>query len=427
MSESFIYFLWQYQYFDHHQLRTTDGDPIQILYPGFRNNHAGPDFTDARLLINNVEWVGTVEIHVNASDWFQHCHQHDPAYDNVILHLVWQADRIVQRTDGTVIPTLSLQDRTNPQLLSRFETLHTSADPIPCSGHWPQLSTLTIMSMLDQALPGRLERKAGDVLTILSQTRLDWEEATYQLLAVNLGFNVNAGPMHQLSRAVPLKILQKHRNALLQVEAMLFGVAGLLETGESDEYLDSLRREYRFLAAKYQMTDQQLPGHIWKWARLRPAGFPTLRIAQLAQLIVQTPSLFSLLTHTDDMSLLLTTLQVKPSTYWHTHYRFGKHTDKGAPSLGESSAVNILINSAAPLLAACAQHKQLPAYMDRAITLLEQLPAEKNTILDNWKKIGYTAGNAFDSQALIELYNRFCVPKKCLSCRIGARLVGQKT
>ncbi|OIN59017.1 DUF2851 family protein [Arsenicibacter rosenii] len=428
MSESFIYFLWQFQYFDHKQLCTTDGEPIQVLYPGFRNNHAGPDFTDARLLINEVEWVGTVEIHVKASDWFLHRHQQDAAYDTVILHLVWDADKTVQRTDGTVIPTLSLRDRTDPQLIFRYEALHTSGDLIPCSAHWPRLNTLTIISMLDQALLRRLERKAADVLAIVVHTKLDWEETTYQLLAVNLGFKINAGPMHQLSRAVPLKILQKHRNAPLQVEAMLFGVAGLLDDiAESDEYLDSLRREYRFLAVKYQLADKKLPTHIWKWARLRPAGFPTLRIAQLAQLVVQTPSLFSLLTSTDDISLLLSALQVKPSVYWQTHYRFGKKTEKGAPTLGGASAVNILINSASPLLAAYAQHKQASAYIDRAIALLEELPAEQNTILEIWQQIGYDARNALDSQALIELYNQYCIPKNCLRCRIGARLVGQKS
>ena len=433
MPEVFLYFVWQYHYFTTTKLTTTDGEMVQVLHPGFRNHNAGPDFTNARLLINEVEWVGTVEMHTRTSDWLAHRHQHDRAYDNVILHVVWQDDRLtsghrVDRANGTPLPTLELRPLTDPMLVDRYALLNDSPEEIPCASQFRSVSPLRVTSMLDKAMLQRLERKAAYVQTIAEQTQGDWEETAYRLLAVNMGFKVNAEPMAQLSQAVPLKAILKHRDVLLQVEAMLFGTAALLPADESqpemaDDYVTALQREYRFLSAKYDLTEKQLAAHTWKWGRLRPANFPTLRLAQLARLVTHHTSLFSLFVGTNDAERLLRSLQLTPSDYWQSHYRFGQPTEKGAPSLGESSAQNILINTVAPLLAAYAHHRGQPAYMDRAIDLLEQLPAEKNRLTEGWDTLGLGIRTAFDSQAAIELYNEFCSPKKCLSCQIGAALL----
>lgn len=428
MPESFIYFLWQYHYFDHTNLTTTDGEPIQVLHPGFRNPNAGPDFINARLLINDVEWHGTVEAHTKASDWLAHRHQNDRAYDNVILHIVWEADKVIARANGSPLPTLELQHRTDHTLQQRYALLTNDPGAIPCKEHWPSIRPLTITAMLDNALLQRLQRKASAVQTIYAEADSNWEETAYRLLSNNMGFKINAEPMSQLSRNVPLKALLKHRDTVFQLEAMLFGAAGLLEDlTQADAYTESLRREYRFLAAKYGFAKQQLPTHIWKWARLRPANFPTLRIAQLARLVSVGRSLFSLLTDTDEANSLVKTLQITPSDYWKNHYRFGKETAKGAPTLGQASAENIVINTAVPLLAAYAHHKEQPEYMDRALSLLEQLPAEHNHIADKWEDIGLSIQSAFDSQGSLELYNEFCQAKRCLNCQIGASIIGQNT
>ncbi|GAB3703701.1 DUF2851 family protein [Spirosoma flavus] len=428
MPESLLYFIWQFQYFAKTELRTTDGESIQILHPGFRNNNAGPDFTHARLLINNVEWVGNVEMHTRTSDWLAHGHQYDRAYDNVILHVVWQDDsavkgQSVKRTNGTVLPTLELQLRTEESLISRYQIFIDSRETIPCANLFRSVSPLRVTSMLDKAMMQRLERKAADVLTIVEQTNGDWEETTYRLLALSMGFRINAEPMSQLSRAIPLKVIRKHRDVLPQVEAMLFGAAGMLDEDETDEYVVMLRREYQFLAAKYELGSQQLEAHSWKWGRLRPANFPTLRIAQLARLLTYHVSLFSLFIETSDAATLLDELQVKPATYWQSHYRFGRSAEKTVATLGEHSAAVIIINAVAPLLAAYAQHRGEPAYIDRAITLLEQLQAEKNHLTQSWNALGLSVRTAFDSQAAIELHNEFCAVKKCLSCQIGAALI----
>ena len=428
MPESFLYFIWQYQYFNKTGLTSTDGEAIQVLHTGFRNHGAGPDFTHARLLINGVEWVGTVEMHRRTSDWLAHRHQHDRAYDNVILHVVWQDDRItngkqVDRANGTPLPTLELSSLTETDLLTRFYALNESEDTIPCAGQFRSVSPLRITSMLDKSMLQRLERKAADVRQLVEQTKGDWEETTYRLLAANLGFKINAEPMAQLSRTVPLKAILKHRDGLVQVEAMLFGTAGLLDTDEPDEYQRNLQREYRFMATKYALADKQVTAQAWKWGRLRPPNFPTIRLAQFARLVTHQASLFSLFVGTTDTERLLSALQVQPSLYWRSHYRFGKKAEHDVPALGLESAQNIVINTAVPLLAAYAHHRGEPAYIDRAIALLEQLPAEKNRLIRNWHSLGLGIRTAFDSQAAIELHNEFCAVKKCLNCQIGASLL----
>lgn len=431
MSEAFLYFLWQYQYFTKLDLTTTDGDPVQVLHPGFRNHDAGPDFFNARLLINEVEWGGTVEMHTKTSDWLAHRHQQDRAYDNVILHVVWQDDRAttgrrVDRANGTPLPTIELYPLTDPVIIDRYTLLSDSSDAIPCAGQFRSVQPLRLTSMLDRAMLQRLERKASGVQVVFETTGGDWEETAYRVLAVNMGFKVNAEPMAQLSRALPLKAMLKHRDVLPQVEAMLFGTAGLLDAIDNpDEYALGLQREYRFLSVKYGLSDKQITTHAWKWGRLRPANFPTLRLAQLARLVTQHASLFSLFVGTDQASTLLRSLQLTPSDYWQSHYRFGQATEKAVPALGPNSAGNIIINTVVPLLAAYAHHRGQPAYIDRAIALLEQLPAEKNRLTDSWDALGLGVRTAFDSQASIELYNEFCSVKKCLSCQIGAGIIKQ--
>jgi hypothetical protein len=435
VPESFLYFIWQFQYFnltDRAELLTTDGESVQVLYSGYRNAHAGPDFTDARLLIGGVEWVGTVEAHTKTSDWLAHRHQHDRAYDNVILHIVWHDDRPHQRLlrhDGSPLPLLELKPLTDSLLVDRYGALADAPQPIPCASQFRMVKPLRITAMLDKALLQRLERKAGGVKTIFDEANQDWDETAYRLLAIGLGAKVNAGPMEQLARALPLKVLLKHRNTPLQLEAMLFGTAGLLvEDPETpDSYQETLRREYRFLGAKYGLIDRQLPAHIWKWARLRPTGFPTLRLAQLAQLLTQTGSLSALLLQSDTAPALVSALRVTPSVYWKNHYRFGKPASATvAARLGRGTAEGLLINAAVPLLAAYAHHRDRPAYLDRAVTLLEQLPPELNHLTRQWSALGLSVGTAFDSQASIELYNGFCQPKHCLRCQIGAALVRPK-
>lgn len=426
MQEAFLHFIWQFGYFNRHNLFTTDGEPIQILHPGYLNTDAGPDFSQARIQIGQLEWVGNVEIHLNSADWQAHGHHLDEAYDHVILHVVWKHEQDIYRKDLTHIPTLVLADKTSADLLTRYQYFTTNTEEIPCAAQFPEVKSLYKIQALENALMQRLDRKAGFVKNLLQQNKYDWEETTYQLLASNMGFKLNSEAFLQLAQAVPLKLLHKHSDQLLPMEALLFGQAGFLDKAPADDYYKHLQKEYAFLAHKYNLQSAKLPSHLWKFLRLRPANFPTLRIAHLAALIQAHKNLFSLFIHTDSPKAFVQLLQLQTSDYWRAHYTFGNPSSPAAV-LGKESKENILINTVVPLMVCYAREKGNDAYIDRALRLLEELPAENNRITRIWKNLSLSIGHAYDAQGSIELYNQFCTHKKCLSCPVGVSLLKPAT
>lgn len=422
--EAFLHYLWQFQQFNPTDLRAESGEVVQVLYPGWLNPHAGADFQEARLLLDDVEWVGTVEIHRRSSDWFGHNHQTDGAYENVVLHVVWQHDAPVTRRDGTLIPTLSLAPRTDLALLGRYQSLLDARDPIPCTPQFGRASELAKLSMLDRALMQRLQSKAETVTQIFRKTENDWEETAWQVLARAFGFKLNAEPMERLAQALPLKLLQKHRGNVLQLEALLFGTAGLLPGAEAaDDYAARLRVEFEFLQKKYSLANPPLGEHEWKFLRLRPAGFPTVRLAQLAALLNHHPHFFALLTQTDSAETLRNALNRRQSDYWQRHYVWGKPAAKPVPDLGAEALHSVLINAAVPLLAAYARERDQPQFLAKAIQFLEESPAEKNSVTAEWRALGLRVKSAFDSQGALEWYARFCTPRQCFRCNVGAALL----
>jgi hypothetical protein len=281
--------------------------------------------------------------------------------------------------------------------------------------------------MLDKVLMKRLQDKSLIVSYFLEENKQDWEETTYQLLAKNFGFKLNAEPFLSLSKNLPLKILQKHRDNLGQIEALIFGVAGFLkdENNETawDDYRKNLRKEFQFLASKYQLQDKILGQHEWKYLRLRPANFPTVRLAQFARFIHENANLFSVLIHLENVKSLANILKVKQSEYWTEHYVFGKKTEGKVPTLGNASVENVVINTVVPLLVAYANQKDNRDYLEKAIRLLEEISAEENNITKHWQSMGLKIKSAFDSQASIEWYNHFCLAKKCLECNVGVDIL----
>lgn len=422
MQEAFLHYLWQTQRFLTTNLQTTDGDSIRVTKRGFLNSDAGPDFLNARLQIGQVAWAGNVEIHINASDWLTHHHETDRAYDNVILHVVWKADKDIYRPDNSKIPVLELCDIVSPKLVDQQRQLLENQSVIPCENHFREVSEFTKASMLGVALTQRLEEKAEVVKELLEANAADWEETTYQLLAKNFGFKLNAEPMLQLARNLPLKILQKHSNNALQIEALLFGTAGLLEN-TADDYGKKLQQEYDFLAAKYELKNRQMNSHEWKFLRTRPANFPTIRLAQLVTLIASQRSFFSLFTQTTTIAKLKTALAVEQPVYWQQHYDFDKPLARPLKQLGEASVENILINTAVPVLVCYAQYIDNQELIQRAEEILASLPPERNRIITLWESLGLKIESSFDSQAGIELYNNFCTKKKCLRCKIGTEIL----
>lgn len=428
MQESFVHYLWQFQYFDKKDLSTETGDSLQVVAIGQVNSNAGADFSQACVIINGIKWFGNVEIHLKTSDWLVHQHQENKNYDNVILHVVWENDLYegekIKRQDLTEIPVLVLKNRTDRLLVEKYYLLMANQQSnILCASQLPSVKEITKHAMLDKALMQRLQRKAEAVLTLLKENVGNWETTTYQWTAQSFGFKVNNEMFLRLSKALPLLVLMKYAENLTQIEALLFGQAGLLSTEFPDDYFNGLTKEYTYLSHKHGLQNSQLAAHQWKFLRLRPANFPTIRLAQFAQLFDERKSLFDTFTQTEKFEDLYQFFDVMQSSYWQKHYLFGKTTEGKINGLGEQSIQNLVINTVVPVLVAYANYKDNYEFIERAVHFLEQIPAEKNSILTTWKKVGINTKTASDSQALIELFNNFCLPKKCLQCSIGGSLL----
>ncbi len=423
MQEAFLHFVWQYQYFDKTDLRTTEGEMIEVFDQGFLQTDAGPDFSQCRIKIAEIQWSGNVEIHTKSSAWMQHHHDEDKAYDNVVLHVVWDHDRDIHRTDSTILPVLVLRDRVDSSLITRYKKLINQPHQILCQAQYNQIDTLTKLSMWDKALMNRLERKATEAIDLYQKLDNNWEEVAYRLLCRNFGFKINAEAFVLLAKSIPLKYTHKHANNWTQVEALLFGQAGFLDSEHGDDYYLRLRSEHLFLAKKYQLESLKMNEHQWKFLRLRPANFPTLRIAQLAVILVNLKNVFSTILNTTSFDQLNRLLSQPTSEYWNTHYHFGKQSEKSKKKIGKSSVENIIINTVVPVLVAYGKLHQEQQYIDRAVDFLQQLKPEANRITRQWKSIGQPIKSAFDSQAGIELYNEYCLRKKCLSCNMGVHLL----
>ncbi len=425
MQESFLHYIWRYQYFDKKDLVTSDGHSVDIIYPGHYNTDAGPDFKEAKIKIGDMAWLGSVEIHIKSSDWNVHKHQDDPAYNNTVLHVVWESEADVLREDGSVLSTLTLKNRVDKDLLNKYNHLiNYPATYISCENQWNDVDNITKLTMLDKMTMERLYQKSNLVIRLLESNQGDWEETAYQMLFKNFGFKINSETFLTLAQSIPFKIIKKHMLDLTQIEALLFGMAGFLDE-PVDEKAEILSKEFVYLKQKYSLQ-QKLHKLQWKYLRLRPANFPTLRIAQLAAILHQQPSIFDLLAKSDDLSVIASWLRSKPSKYWIDHHSFGKESKSKNQGLGASSVDNVLINSAVPLKVAYGKQIDNQNYIDKAVELLEQLKPEKNSIIEKWQGLGLAVKTAFDSQASIQLYNAYCKRKRCLHCNIGTSLIRLK-
>jgi len=418
IHESFLHFLWRWRRFDAFQLTTTQGQSLEILHPGEHNTHAGPDFFNARVRIDDTLWAGNIEMHLQASEWLAHKHQDDPAYDNVVLHVVLEEDLPIQRAgDGSRLPCLVLQGRIPPQVLNTYQRLEHERAWIPCERFFTGTPEIIRLNWLDRVLVERLEQKTAGIADLLKTTENHWELAFYVLLARNFGLKVNIEPFEALARSLPLNVLARHKNNRLQVEALLFGQAGLLGENFQEEYPKILVREYRHLAHKYGL--RPLAASQWKFLRLRPANFPTVRLAQFAALIHQSAHLFSQVLETVHLRSLENLFAVQPSEYWFQHYQLDKPSSPRSKTLGRDFVHLLIINTLIPMLFHYGRMKEDPNLQNRALRLLEELPAESNAILDGWDTLGMRARHAYQSQALLHLKTRYCDAKRCLECAVG--------
>lgn len=395
MQEQLLQFIWQYNLYRPDVLKTSDGERIQVIQPGRFNTDAGPDFQEARIRIGELLLVGNVEIHVRTSDWERHGHQHDKAYSNLILHVVYEHD--ISALPGG-IAVLQLKEHIPAFVLEQYTHLIQTTALLSCAHQLYQVKDLVRESWLSRLLVERLEQRFTDWQDELAQAGNDWRTLLYWRMASNFGFKINSTAFLLMVQSLPLQHLNK-QHSLLQIEALLFGQAGMLDVMFEDEYPRSLQLEYRYLKQKYQL--QAIPVHLWKFMRLRPANFPTIRIAQFAALVHQSLHLFTRIGTAKNRDELVSLLDVTASSYWDRHYRFEDGNHKSSPKkLGTASIENIIINTIAPVQFLYYHVQGMQPESEQALQLLEALPAEENKVLRLWNKHGWTAVSAAQSQAL---------------------------
>jgi hypothetical protein len=423
ITEELLYYVWKSRSFDQQDLRTTNGDEIKILQPGIQNYDSGPDFSNARLQIGETVWAGHVEMHVYSSDWHKHGHQSDDAYRNVILHVVFDHDKEIARSTGELIPVLELKSRIPKHLMQNYFQLIEAQLDIPCEKviHQADLSKFSIWKY--RLVVQRLERKTAFAKEILEVSKGDWEEVLYRSLCKYFGGKVNTPGFEALAARLPYLVIHKNKHQPKAIEALLFGVAGFLEAEHRDEYYRELKTEFSFLRKKYKL--EAIPAVNWKFSRMLPAGFPTIRLAQLAALLLKNDNLFSQIKNASSIPQLYKLFDVQINSYWDTHYHFGKSSEKKIKNPGKEFQNILLINAVVPVIFNYGKYTGEEQYIEKAIDILEKIKAENNHIVKKWKELGFVTQNAFDSQSLIELRKEYCYHKKCLQCVIGNSLIGK--
>ncbi len=409
MPELLLHYIWQMKAFLAFPQETTDGQRIEVIDVGVHNTDAGPDFFNVKLRLDGQLWVGNIEIHILSSDWYKHHHEKDAAYDNIILHVVKQADREVRNSRGEVIPQCELRYPTDEKQLERLLIDRLSV----CNTKIAEQPSLVAETWKHTLLNRRLLRKKEAIDTLLQQSHNDWEEALYITLAHNFGFHTNGLPFELVARQTPLAYLRKHRDNLFQLETLILGQSGLLGRGEGT-YWQRLQTEYAFLQKKFSL--QPVNGTLWKMGRMRPQNSPLVRLAQFAALMQQSEGLFAKIIHTSDVRELRELFAVRVSD------DFATGIGSAAYAIGKSSIDILLINTVVPYKFAYGKAHNNLRLQEEAFNILQTLAAEKNHILDQWNLLGIHAKNAADSQALIHLYQDYCITHRCMHCDVGYQI-----
>lgn len=423
--ERLMQYVWQHRLWLQSDMLTVDGRRVQVIDPGLLNTDAGPDFFNAKVSIDGRMWAGNVEIHVRASDWHRHGHDHDPAYDSVILHVVDSDDAVVRRSDGAVIPQMRMPCSGELNLYYR-ELVSRSDSDLPCAATIASLAPVHLTGWLDSLAYERLHEKADRIGELLERFSGDWEQTCYVTIARALGFGVNGDPFERLALSVPLAFVRKHSDNPMAIEALLFGQAGLLDAKSclADPYAARLKREYDFLTVKFGLRAPESLG--WKMARMRPANFPHRRIAVLASLLGGGFRMLQRIISAGDAGEVAALFMPEMPVYWSHRCSFGAAGERNIGSMSRSSAMVMVVNVAAPLMMAYGIAHSDMRLADRAVALLQSLPAERNSVVEMFAGAGIKARDAFTSQALIQLRRAYCERRKCLYCRIGHRMLAAK-
>ena len=416
-------YVWKHRLWRSEDMVTNTGKKVRVVDPGPLNTDAGPDFFNAKIEIDGHMWVGNVEMHYRATDWKRHHHDSDKAYDSVILHVVAKDDAPVRRTNGELIPQLVLE--VSPQFNADYASLVGATIEVPCATKIKQVPHLTIVEWVEGLAFERLHGKVERIHQLLDSFNGSWEDVCYVTLARNFGFGINNDAFERLARRTPLRLLGKHSDSVLQIEALLFGQAGMLDAQKPgmDSYYNQLCTEYAFLSNKFQLTPMEKES--WKLFRIRPQNFPYRRIAMLAQFIEGGFRMMNRILEAEGEKEMRALFEVELSGYWTKHYTFGKPNERATATLSRSSTDIILINTVAPLLYAYGELTGNYEMTDKAIKLLEDLRAESNSIVSHFVAYGIDCPDALTSQALVQLKREYCDARKCIYCKIGHHLLSK--
>ncbi len=422
MNEQFLQYIWKFRLLNP-DLRTSGGEKLAVLHPGIQNTDGGPDFFNARIRINTNIWAGNVEVHYRSSDWIRHRHQFDPAYENVILHVVYENDQAIRTKHKEMMPTLIMRNNFPASIEERYTQIMQNHLWIPCYKLLNGAGTNILRLWAPALATERLTAKSGFVLRLLDEYA-DWDEVLYILLSSGFGFRINALPFELLARSIPLRIVRKNADSLFKLEALFYGQSGLLCKHPGDKYKRSLQAEYRYQQAKYNLKPLK-PG-LWKMLRLHPQNFPDIRISQLVQCLYNCKAEPGMLLNITETDKLKDFFRLSASEYWNRHYRFGRTSGKKEKKIGCGSAGLLLINILAPFFFAYGSARDFSPLRMRAVELLESIEGEDNHETRMWQSLGMNAGNALESQALIQLKRTYCDHKRCLECRIGLKVLDKK-
>lgn len=426
MTEELLQFIWLHQYFNKTELVTEQLQQLQIVQPGILNKNQGPDFINAAIIVDGIKLYGSIELHVKTSLWQKHKHSTDDNYKNVILHVVWKND-VAIHTLNPALPVLVLENIVAKVLLQKYQQLMDADKRLPCSNYLPVLHELSWVAFKEKLLVERLQEKYAGIAELLVQTNYHWEEVFWYKLAYNFGLKVNAALFEAVAKTISINILAKHKNQLQQLEALLLGQANLLQDDCNiiqDKYYSLLKKEYHFLKTKYALQKvHEQP----MFLRMRPAAFPTIRLAQLAMLIHNSTHLFSIIKETETVNDLRKLLNVTASDYWHYHYTFKEVSAYKEKQLGNQMMDSIIINTIVPVVFAYGVYYNNQSLKDKAVQWLQHIKAENNSILQLYLKYHVKNSSAADSQALLYLYKNYCTPKQCLQCAVGNAILKNVT
>lgn len=421
MDEAFLHHVWMFKRFNHHNLRLSKGKVLSILNHGTYNRNSGPDFLNACLKIDHTIWHGHVEIHIKSKDWTTHNHNKDPAYNNVILHVVYENNGDVLTESGTKPLCLELKGRIDKNLLLNFKGLFNKQLNIPCKKFISTIDGSYINIYLERLLTERLQNKTNIILRILRTAKGDWEQCLYVLTMSYLGGPVNKAAFEELGYRLPHKLISKYLDRPLSVEALLLGQSGMISRFKEDNYISALTKEYGHLKRKHQLTP--MTGNEWRFGTLRPQNSPALRIAQFAAIYLKNKALLSSVLSARNAKELIAILDVNTSKYWSQHFIPGKSSSKKVKSLGSTTKTSIVVNAFIPLLCARGVLLRDESLRSDCFEFLTELKPENNQIIQMWKGLGVHVDNCSQTQALIELKTQYCDKFRCLNCRLGTKLL----